>query len=171
MALEDQPVGAGGVEVDEGHDGHVGDHVEQVPAAQPPCDEELLAHEGEVDPGDQQQDEKPRVQPEGQAQLQSPGDHEQAGQLPEGYETSRYRAIGPIAGILFEVLELVGDAQLQEEDQTGGEGDHHRQRVGPSSGRAQHPGEGDGAETEGEDQRPVPQQGETLSLINPPATP
>ncbi|HSD43223.1 MAG TPA: hypothetical protein VLD36_15325 [Burkholderiales bacterium] len=96
-------------------------HVEEPPLAEPPAREEFDRHQREAAEGQEEQRNEARIRPQGKAELEDGGDTAEHAQLAQGDETERHRPVGPEARILLEVLEFVGDAQLQEEEERGAE--------------------------------------------------
>jgi len=53
------------------------------------------------------------VQPQRESQLNDSGGHANRGQLRQRHQAARHRPVRPESGVVFAILELVGNAQLQ----------------------------------------------------------
>src|SRR6185503_5828655 len=91
------------------------------------------------------------------------------GQLAQRDQPARHRAVRAVPRVVLEVLELVGDAQLQEEQQRGDEGHGERRQRRRGDLAAHQRREAHRRGTEGGDQRRVGGQGKALALIDDPA--
>ena len=126
----DAPVARRRVEIDQRHDHHVRRRYVSGRALQPVAAKNS-AHQRDVDPCQQQEPDQRPVEPEREQQLRHAGRHRHDAKLAERHQAARHRAIRPVARIFLEILELVGDAQLQEEQQRRQERDRHRPERGP----------------------------------------
>src|SRR5439155_3346883 len=100
------PVARGGVEVDERNDQHVRPHVGDRPRLEPVAREELLAHEGQVDPHDGEDGREGWGEPEGETELRERTEAKDEAEVAVANEAARDGPIRAVAGVLVEVLEL-----------------------------------------------------------------
>ena len=99
-----------------------------------------------------------------------PADGEDNREFSERYQPAGNGPIGPEAAVLFEILELVRDAQLEEEDQAGDERDDEGREFRKSSCSIEQRREADCRAAESDHQWAVCENGEAFPLINPPFT-
>ena len=70
-----------------------------------------------------------RPQPEGTGELDHAGADPDPAELSQCHQPARHRPVRPPAGIILGILEFVGDAQLQKEEESGDKGDQRRRRI------------------------------------------
>ena len=136
---------------------------------QPFRDEKLLAHQRQVSPGDGQEQEERRIERQAEEQLDHGGGDAQDPQFAQTDQAARHRPIRAITTVLLEILELVGDAKLEEEEERGAESDDHGEQRRQPRPSAQQRREADGRRTERQDQNAVGHDRKALALVDPPA--
>jgi hypothetical protein len=135
---------------------------------QPPAAKKLLAHQREVNPRDEQQWDEPVIEQGSERNLNDGSDGPQDTQLTQAHKTSRHGPVGTISGVLVEVLELIGEPQVEEGEKLTKQRDGDDLPRGETINSAKKRGKANGAEAKSEDQRPVRENGKSLPLINPP---
>ena len=164
-----QPVAGGRVEHDQRQNEHVRTQIDEWMCLQPCSGEELGTHQAVVAPHENEQPDEPGIEPQRQGQLNGPGDGADPAQLTQADQAARHRPIRPVAEIVGVIFELVGDTQVQEEEQERDKrSDDRRQRhlLRTSRKQARDP-QRRGAQ--GDDDDAVDEEGKALALIDPEA--
>lgn len=92
--------------------------------------EKFDTHEGEVGPGEDEDEEESWREPEGKGELDQCSEGEEPAKFAELDEATRDGAVGTVGGVFFGILEFVGDAELQKENEASTEGDDEHRDAG-----------------------------------------
>lgn len=111
------PVARRGQERNPGHDDHVREHVQHRMTVEPVGNKELDAHEPEVHPGAEQNENHRRVHPQRQGELKNARSHPRNPEFPQAHQSSGNRPLRAVLTIFLDVLKLVSHPQQEEEQE------------------------------------------------------